>query len=74
MPLSSLARQALHANHMATEKDIVTIRNSDGRGVSKVLVLERCAGGKLLTVVRADGLGTGARFVVETARVIEVRN
>lgn len=58
---------------MATERDIHTIRNADGRGTSRVLVVAWSAAGKLATCVRVDGLGTGARFVVERRRFVDIK-
>jgi len=44
------------------------MRDSGGRWI-KVLIIERSAGNKLCTVVRADGQGRGNPFVVESSKL-----
>lgn len=56
---------------MLSEQDIKTIRNADGRGTIKVLILESCAGGKHFIVMSLDARSNGNRFVVRASQIID---
>ena len=53
-----------------TDNGRVTVRAADGRSTFVALVLERSAGGRLMTVVRMDGQGTGNPFVIDARQVV----